>query len=347
MMKSLPYVLVLLLFFCRCAYATPFQATPLIDFGADEKYLGAFHGLLYNGSNELVPGSQHDLDGLMAGGNVQPLDANGLSSPSGKIVVVGIGNSNWTIDLCARVTHRVWAMPVCTPASFIAHAQPSASPFVRIIDCANVGQTAVLWVNDAFSNWSRCNHILASKGLSPAQVQVILWHDANSLGATVSLKPTTNCSILSGPSTSTPDACNYIYHAAKVMRFAKTWYPHTQQIFLNSSGYNGYVSGHEPFSYENGFAVKWLIKAQIDQIASGHIVNRIAGDLSYAKAPWMAWGDYMWASDSTPRSDGLTWLPSDYLSDLIHPSQAGVLKSTNLMMDYYFTTSPYTPWIRK
>ena len=340
--------LALLLFFCRCASAAPFQATPLIDFSPDEKYLGAFLGLLYDNSNTLATSDPHGRDGLAFASRVQPLNSRGQPDARGRIVVVGIGQSVWTMDLCTRVTKSETTLPACTAASFIAHADPVDNPKVRIVDCASGGQVATLWVNNSFGNWSRCDGLLANEGVTPEQVQVILWHDVNDLGATVSLDPNTTCSTLMTFDGSTPDACSYIHHTAEVVRFGKTWFPHIQQMFLNSAGYNGYASGHEPFSYENGFAVKWLIKAQMDQIASGGTIkNLAAGDLSYAVAPWLAWGDYVWASGSTPRSDGLTWLPSDYLSDLIHPSQAGVLKSTNLMMDYYFTTSPYTPWIRK
>jgi hypothetical protein len=338
--------LALLLFFCRCASAAPFQATPLTDFSPDEKYLGSFPGFLYNGSNTLSSTlSTHDQEGRAFASKVQPLNDQGQPDPNGTIVVVGIGQSNWTMDLCARVHKSDTTLPACTAASFIAHADAVDNPKVRIIDCASGGQTANLWFDDSFGNWSRCDGLLANEGLTPAQVQVILWRDVNGLGATVSLSPTTNCSVLTTFDNSTPDVCKYIRRTGQVARFAKQWFPHIQQMFLHAAGYSGYAPGHEPFSYENGFGVKWIVQAQIDQIASGTISNLAAGDLSYAVAPWMAWGPYFWASDSTPRSDGLVWLPSDYLSDMIHPSQSGVLKVTKKMMSWYFT-SPYTPWIK-
>jgi len=334
----------LLLFFCRCAFADPFQASPLIDFTPGEKYLGAFPGLLYNGSNILIPGSQHDLDGLAAAAEVQPLNAQGQPDSDGKIVVVGIGNSSWTMDLCVRVHHRDMTLPACTAESFIAHADAVDNPKVRIVDCANGGQTSDVWATDAFNNWSRCDVLLANEGLTLNQVQVMLYRDVYQLGATVTLSPTTDCSQVTTLDQSTPDACKYINATGRIARFGKSWFPHLQQMFVHSAGYSGYHEGGEPFSYENGFAVKWFVQAQIDQVASGKIANLDAGDLSYSVAPWIAWGPYFWASGATPRSDGLTWLPSDYLPDMIHPSQSGVLKSTDLMMNFYFT-SPYTAWM--
>ena len=161
--------LALLLFFCRCAYATPFQATPLTDFSPGEKYLGSFPGLLYDGSNTLTPGSRHDQDGRAFASKVQPLNAQGQPDPNGKIAVVGIGMSSWTMELCTRVQKSDTTLPACTAASFIAHADAVANPKVRIVDCAAGGQTANMWFDDSFGNWSRCDGLLANEGLTPAR----------------------------------------------------------------------------------------------------------------------------------------------------------------------------------
>jgi hypothetical protein len=340
-------VLALLLFFCRCASAAPFAATPLTDFSPGQKYLGSFPGYLYNGSNTLVTGSRHDQDGRVFASKVQPLNAQGQPDPNGKIAVVGIGMSNWTMELCTVVYKTMTTLPACTSASFIPHADAHANPRVEIVDCASFSQTANDWFDDSHGNWTRCNGLLANEGLTPAQVQLILWKDANSVYPTVPLSSTTNCAALTTFNNLTPDVCKYVWHVGQVARFAKTWYPHVQQMFLHSRIYAGYATqniGPEPYAYENGFGVKWVIQAQINQIASGKITNLAAGNLSYAVAPWMAWGPYFWASGTTPRSDGLTWQPSDFLtSDYTHPSQSGVLKVTNMMMNWYFT-SPYTRW---
>src|SRR5205085_6779075 len=78
--------------------AQNFSATPLSDFQVGQLYLGAFPGFLYENSNSVPP--DHDLDGRNFAAQVQPLDANGRPSPQGKIVVISIGFSNWTIDWC-------------------------------------------------------------------------------------------------------------------------------------------------------------------------------------------------------------------------------------------------------
>jgi hypothetical protein len=73
------------------------------------------------------------------------------------------------------------------------------------------------------------------------------------------------------------------------------------------------VLNPEPYAYDSGLAVKWLIEAQIRQMQTpdGHIDDR-AGNLNYhTVAPWLAWGPYLWADGLNPRSDGLVWKPND------------------------------------
>lgn len=55
----------------------------------------------------------------------------------------------------------------------------------------------------------------------------------------------------------------------------------------------------------------WVQLEQVRFIAVGNDTR--VGGINYLKgeAPWIAWGPYLWANGSTPRSDGLTWLPED------------------------------------
>lgn len=334
---------------CRSALAQSpsFIATPLTDFATDQTYLGAFSGFLYDGSNAIPLGSRHDLDGRTFASAVQPLDINGLPDPQGKIVAVGLGMSNWTGELCNSFSVTSTTMPNCVPDSFIARADasPAKNPHLEIIDCAANSMTTFTWTSDAHGLYTRCAQILSNSGLSEKQVQVILWKDAEA-SPQASLTSTTNCATMTSTFSTTPDACIYEHFAAQVIRYVKSRYPNLQQMFLHSRIYAGYATtslSPEPYAYEYGFATKWLIQAQIDEINSGTITP-ITGDLSYAAAPWLAWGPYFWADGTIPRSDGLTWLPSDFLSsDGTHPSIAGVGKVSSLMLPFY-ESSPYTTW---
>jgi len=86
--------------------------------------------------------------------------------------------------------------------------------------------------------------------------------------------------------------------------------------------------------------MKWLIQAQIDQMANGGtIVNDRAGDLNYNTAvPWIGWGPYLWADGVNPRSDGLSWLSTDF-EDRVHLGPSGVEKAASLLLTL-FKTSP-------
>ena len=87
---------------------------------------------------------------------------------------------------------------------------------------------------------------------------------------------------------------------------------------------------------------KWVIESQIAQMASGAVAAGEYGDMSYERgAPWMAWGPYLWADGSAPRSDGLFWLVSDLQNDGTHPSQSGQQKVGRELLQF-FKTSPVT-----
>jgi hypothetical protein len=95
---------------------------------------------------------------------------------------------------------------------------------------------------------------------------------------------------------------------------------------------------------KSGFAVKWLVQAQIDQTTNGgRVVDVRAGDLNYnSAAPWLAWGPYLWADGTNARSDGLTWERADFVSDGTHPSEASGVKKVGTLLLSFFKTSPHT-----
>ncbi len=122
-------------------------------------------------------------------------------------------------------------------------------------------------------------------------------------------------------------------------------YPNLRQVFVSSRIWAGYATSTlnpEPFAYESGFAVKWLIDAQIEQARRGVIVDARAGDVRYpGVSPWLAWGPYLWAAGPTANGDGLAWQPADFADDGTHPSQAGQAK-VGAMLLAFFKTSPFT-----
>ena len=133
----------------------------------------------------------------------------------------------------------------------------------------------------------------------------------------------------------------------KIMRFMKARYPNLKIVFLTNGAYRGNNTNGfnpEPEGYESGLAVKWLIDAQIQQVASGGArIDPVAGDLSYQNgvAPWLAWGPNLWANGPTARnSDGLSWAPEEYVDDGVHLVLPGLSK-VGLMLHHFFTFSPF------
>ncbi len=302
---------------------------PLTELGTNT-YLG-FPGGLYAGSGA-VPPTRHDSVGRARARMVQPLDAAGNPDPSGKIVLLSVGMSNTTQEFCSQSGR----LP-CDAWTFMgqAAADPAVNSATLVLaNGARGGQAAATWDASTDVNYDRVrDSVLAPLGLTERQVQVVWVKQANP-GPTVSL-----------PSPMA-DAYRLEVSLAAIVRVIRIRYPKVQQVFLSSRIYGGYATttlNPEPYAYESGFAVKWLVEAQSRQMQPGGPADSLAGDLNYdTTAPWLAWGPYVWADGMNPRdTDGLTWSPGDFAGDGTHPSQSGEQKVGGLLL-WFFKTSPYT-----
>lgn len=302
--------------------------TPLSDMGVST-YLGFGGGLYENGTNS--PPADHAVAGMEHAAAVQPLDASGSPSASGKIVLLSIGMSNTTQEWCSASS----ASP-CDAYTLMGQAATSASvnhTTLVIVNGAAGGQTASTWDSPADANYDRVRDTrLAPSGVTEQQVQAV-WLKVADAGPTVSL-----------PSASS-DAYALETFMGNIVRALKARYPNLQLVFASSRIYAGYATttlNPEPYAYESGFSVKWLIQAQIDQMRNGGaVVDARAGDLNLVTgAPWIAWGPYLWADGTSPRSDGLTWLSGDLAADGTHPSTSGRTKVADMLMSF-FLSSPF------
>jgi hypothetical protein len=129
-----------------------------------------------------------------------------------------------------------------------------------------------------------------------------------------------------------------------IARILKAKYPNLKIAYWSSRIYAGYATttlNPEPFAYESGFAVKWLIEKQIN----GDTTLVFAGARS--KAPWLAWGPYLWADGTKPRPDGLIWECRDFQNDGTHPAPDGRTKVANLLLAFFKTEVTTTSWFLK
>jgi hypothetical protein len=225
------------------------------------------------------------------------------------------------------------------------------------VNCARGGQAAPSWIdpyahnvdaNNAHNNYDLCrdNH-MTPQGVKEAQVQVAWVKVADPL--------VTPQSKISLPNTGA-DAYTLETEMGQIVRALKTRYPNIKQVYFGSRIYGGYDSGMginpEPYAFEGGLAVKWLIQAQIDQTRNnGRVVDTHAGDLNEQNYPWLGWGAYLWSNGMKPRAvgtscdvAGTTWSRSEMLTDVTHPNQAGQQKVGKKLLDFFLCSDYSSPW---
>jgi hypothetical protein len=224
--------------------------------------LGELGGAAYQGlAGGHYPGGEdmpapHREAGLARARAVAPLDVEGKPSDHGKIVLLSIGMSNTALEFCSTRRGQ------CAPESFVGQAE--ADPEVRaqalaLVDGALGGKTASAWDEPTDATYDVVRRTrLEPRGLSERQVQVVWLKEANP-----------------GPRASLPaadaDARRLSAALADVVRAARAHYPNLALVFVSNRIYGGYARtplNPEPFAYESGFAVKWLVEAQIQQMAS-------------------------------------------------------------------------------
>lgn len=304
---------------------------PINDLGAG-LYLNQFQGGLYPGGAN-VPPAAHATEGLARAHGLQPLDTAGLPDPNGKIVLLSIGMSNTTQEFCSQDSFEP-----CNAWTFMGQAVVDSrvnTTTLAIVNGARGGQAATSWDSPTDPNYDGVrDQKLAPKGLTEAQVQVIWVKQANPQ-----------------PSVSLPNASADAFaleaSLADIARAAKVRYPNLSLMFLSSRIYAGYASttlNPEPYAYESAFSIKWLIEAQVQQIATG-TADPLAGDLDYnTVAPWIAWGPYTWADGLTPRSDGLIWVCTNLESDGTHPATSGEEKVGSMLLRFMLSSPFASPW---
>jgi hypothetical protein len=309
--------------------ATTPSLVPLTDMGAST-YFG-FPGGLYPGGN-VMPQAHADAGQAFAAA-IEPLDVNGDPGPTGKYVLLDIGHSNTALIFCN--TGPLDLVFLCPSFSFTGQAM--ADPDVDKTNLAIVrggccGGAAELLQSPDDSQYDRIRERLRAEGLSEQQVQVV-WAQLEDFEYPTLPHPGAGAHLM-------------VRWMGNVMRAFRIRYPNLRLVFLTNSVYHGYSTDEdviEPVGYETAFPVKWLVQAQVDQMANGGtIVDARAGDLNYnTVAPWIGWGPDLWADGVNPRADGLSWPRESYSNDGIHLSPEGREKAGSLLLTF-FKTSPQT-----
>jgi hypothetical protein len=295
----------------NCAGATTGKV-PLTDLGTGS-YQGFPGGLYPTGLNTMP--AAHAAAGLQQAQAVQPLDAAGQPNATGRIVLVSIGMSNTTQEFSTWVP--------------ISNADPQRNGRVTVVDCAQGGQDAPTIANPNANFWTVCVQRLTNAGVTAQQVQVAWLKEA-----------------VAGPQGGgvfPGHALQLQGYLATIAQNLKLKFPNIRLCYLSSRIYAGYATttlNPEPYAYESGFSVRWVIEQQI----AGSAALNFDPANGPVLAPWLAWGPYMWADGTNPRGDGLTWMCADFQPDGTHPGPAARAKVAG-MLDSHFRTAPTaTPW---
>ncbi|MGE3780405.1 MAG: hypothetical protein AB7F89_24670 [Pirellulaceae bacterium] len=285
---------------------------PLTEMTAEDRYQGQDGGLYGGGLN--VPPPQHLRAAEAELSQIQPRDAAGQPSPAGRVVLISISMSNATQEF-SRFKQ-------------LADASPVKSPHLTIVDCAQGGQAMAEWARSDAPPWQEADRRIAAAGVAPEQVQVAWIKLANKL-----------------PRGELADHGRRLQRDTQtVLQLAKARFPQLRVAYLSSRIYGGYATSPlnpEPYAYESGFVVRWLIQNQMQGAAA---LNYTASRGSVV-APLLLWGPYLWADGTTPRrADQLVYTRQDLASDGTHPSQSGRDKVARLLLSYFQTDALARSW---
>jgi hypothetical protein len=277
--------------------------TPLTELKAD-KYQGFKGGLYPKGKNRPPKGYLKSAKKKAA--KVRPRGPDGNPSAGGEIGLLSIGVSN-TAQEFRRFEN-------------LAAADNDMANSIVTANGARGGQDAETIRDPSANYWDQVDREVEANGLTADQVQVVWLKQA-----------------MKGPDENFPNDAEHLQAALKdISGILTDKFDNLRLIFVTSRIYGGYAdtgTNPEPFAYQGGFAVKWLI--------GDRIRNR-------PKArPWVGWGPYLWADGLDARKDGLTWTCQNFESDGTHPSPSGEDKVASRLLTFFKRNGIAKSWFVK
>ncbi len=289
---------------------------PLPELGT-EKYQG-FEGGLYPGGKNDRP-LDHESAGLALAKRVRPLDAEGKEPKAGgRVVLLSVGMSNTTQEFSAFKR--------------MADGDAAKNPDLVIVDGAQGGMTAARIKdpespNGGMQYWTAVDQRLKAAGVTREQVQVAWLKEADA-----------------GPTSGFPKYAQTLRDELKqIVQLMHRRFPNLTMVYLSSRIYAGYATtplNPEPYAYESGFSVKWLIEEQLNG-DPGLNFDPAKGEV---KAPWLSWGPYLWANGPAKDPGGFGYDKADFAGDGTHPSAAGQRKVALRLLAFFKADSTAKPW---
>lgn len=281
---------------------------------AKEKYEG-FEGGLYPQRQNSRP-EAHESAGLVFAKQIQPLNKDGLPDPNGQIVLLSIGMSNTSQSSQGF-------------ARALSKAENKNSRLV-FVNGAQGGMTAAIIQSEEGRGkeyWANVDRALQQALLTREQVQVVWIKQADA-----------------GPQSGFPEYAQTLQaELTRIVQLISARFPNCRLAYLSSRTYGGFATtglNPEPYAYESGFAVKWLIEQQI----SGDAELNFDPAKGRVRAPWLSWGPYLWANGKTARSDGFSYDAGDFGEDGTHQSPTGQQKVGKLLLDFFQNDTTTKSW---
>jgi hypothetical protein len=290
----------------------------LTELGAG-KYQG-FEGGLYPGGKNERP-AEHEAAGLRLAKEITSRGGDGQPSPSGKIVLLSIGMSN-TSQASTGFAKRL--------AGFT-----EKNPHVVFVNGAVGGQTAAA-IQDPDDNgrgtkyWATVDQRLEQAGVTRAQVQAVWIKQADA-----------------GPKEGFPAYAQKLQgELTKIVQIFPKRFPNAKLCYLSSRTYGGFATtklNPEPYAYESGFSVRWLIEEQI----KGDAALNYDPARGKVTAPWLSWGPYLWANGAKKNPDGLFYEVSDFGPDGTHHTEPGADKQGGQLLQFFRNDSTTRGWFTR
>jgi hypothetical protein len=290
---------------------------PLTELGSSE-YQGSSGGLYPAGKNDRP--QRHEAAGIALAAQLRPLDRQGKPSAGGRLVLLSVGMSNTTQEFSAFKR--------------LADGDAAKNPALTLLDGAQGGMTAAaickLDSGQGARYWDTVDQRLAQAGVSREQVQAAWIKEADA-----------------GPTQGFPAYARTLQaELRQIVQLMHTRFPNLKLVYLSSRTYGGFATTRlnpEPYAYESGFSVKWLIEEQLKGEAELNFDARTGP----VRAPWLSWGPYLWANGSVKRADGFSYDESDFGGDGTHPTAAGQRKVARLLLEFFKTDSTTKPWFTR
>jgi hypothetical protein len=303
------------------SYDVPGTSTPmtaLTDLGTGT-YQGSEGGLYPNGSN--VRPSGQDSAGVSLAQGIQPLDSNGVYSPTGNYVLMALGEST---------LQNEWNF-----LAPIANSDPAKNPYLVLVNAAQGGATPNEFANINSYYWGMItNNYLTQNNVTANQVVAVYIEDTDGIAS----------------GTFPSDITSLQSEYETIMNNLHTLFPNLKLVYFSSRVYGGYSNGvgnpdnPEPYAFEVGYAVKWAIQDQLNGNSNLNY-NPLLGPVL---APWMSWGAYYWSNGMLGRNDGLVWDCADFNADGTHPSsdnnRVGQYKVAYEILNFLKSDDTTTPW---